>query len=417
VGLATVAIHSLTDFSLHIPSCVALVVVLGALVSGLGGGGADDGPGPGASGGSGDGDRASLRLGGLGPPLGAGLALATGLVIAHEGWRAYRVREIQGRASELDRSGDPARLDRKAALLEEAARLVPEDSLLREDLVSAHLNAYDQQLYELTEGEAVDAAPPAGPGGPRRRPVDAELGRLKREHLAPALRHLRRSRDLCPLRALVHLEIAEHVGDFEAAEPRAAYLDRAKLLAPADPDLWYRCGVFELADGQPDRAWASWRHSLELSGQFLPKILDQAARHLGPRDILGRVLPDDPDRLLEASTHLSPGSVEGRRTFLEGALTLLDRRPDRLSAEDQYLRATIDRSLGRAEEALAAYRSALAREPLRHDWRYELAELSSEQGRLQDSRQELLTILGLRPGDARARALLDEVTRKIAEGR
>ena len=30
--------------------------------------------------------------------------------------------------------------------------------------------------------------------------------------------------------------------------------------------------------------------------------------------------------------------------------------------------------------------------------------------------QELLTILGLQPGDARARGLLDTVTRKIAEG-
>jgi tetratricopeptide (TPR) repeat protein len=119
---------------------------------------------------------------------------------------------------------------------------------------------------------------------------------------------------------------------------------------------------------------------------------------------------------MKAATHLSPGSVEGRRPFLETALTLLDRRPD-LSAEDQHLRATIYRSLGRADEALAAYRSALAREPMRHGWRFELAELSSEQGQLQDSRQELLTILGLQPDDSPARALLDEVTRKIAEGR
>jgi O-antigen ligase len=414
MGLATVAIHSFTDFGLHIPSCAILVVVLCALLSGLAIGGGEAGAGLAVPGAPGPGDRTPIWLRRLAPALGAGFVVALGLLIAYEGWRPYRVREIKLQASDLDRSGDPARLYRKVALLEEAARVAPEDYLIQEDLVSIHLNAFEQALYELTESVPVG---PAGSDGPRRRPGDAKLGRLKGEHLVPALRHLQRSRDLCPMRAMVQLEIAEHVGDFQSAEPREAYLERAKLLAPGDPDLWYRCGTFELEERRMERAWASWRHSLGLSGSNLPSILDQAARHLGPREILDQVLPEDPHRLMEAVTHVPPQSVELRRIVLERALALLDRRPGTLSPEEVHLRATICRSLNRGAESLAAYRSALAKEPLRHDWRLELAELSSEQGQLQESRQELLVILGLQAGNARARNLLDEVTRKIAEGK
>ena len=101
-------------------------------------------------------------------------------------------------------------------------------------------------------------------------------------HLVPALRHFLRSRDVCPLRAEAHMEIAEYVDKFEKAEPRETYLERAKFLAPDDPELWERCGTLELMDGRPDQAWTSWRRSLELSDSHLPEILDRSAVHPQP---------------------------------------------------------------------------------------------------------------------------------------
>ena len=124
------------------------------------------------------------------------------------------------------------------------------------------------------------------------------------------------------------MEIAEHVDEFAKADPREAYLERAKFLAPDDPELWYRCGTLELADGRPDRAWASWRRSLELSDGHLPEILDRSAALLSPHDILRRVLPDRPDLLLKAALHLYPEPGEGRRPFLERALAILEERTD-----------------------------------------------------------------------------------------
>jgi tetratricopeptide (TPR) repeat protein len=277
------------------------------------------------------------------------------------------------------------------------------------------------------------------------------------------------------------LEIAEHVDEFDRAEPRESYLERVKFLDPTDHEFWERCGILELRDERRDRAWTSWRRSLELSDSLLPEILDRSAAYLSPHDILRWVLPDRPDLLLKAALHLysPPGEGRwpllewalalldsrlpevrdlgaailgpddtlcrililcrtlpdradlllvaasqlyaqaggGRRLFLEKALALLEKRPVPLGAEDLYLKASIHRALGQKAEAEAAYRALLDREPLDPDRRYELAELLYEQDRFREAFQELLKIQVLQPENDRARAKMDAVKQKIAEGR
>jgi O-antigen ligase/tetratricopeptide (TPR) repeat protein len=410
MGVATVAIHSFTDFGMHIPACAALVTVLCAYVCGEGEAGDGDAAGPLP----GDRNRVLRRLGWLAPALGAASALALGLLLAQQGWRVYRAQQLMVIASEQDLAHDPARLERKAAYLEDAARFVPDDPRLQADLATAHFIAYEQRMYELSKELRGDGKASPGSVVTRTESYDSEAGRLRREHWMPALRHLMRSRDVCPVWAEIHMELAHYAADFAAAEPRSAYLARAKLVAPAKADLWFRCGQYELEDKQPDRAWASWRRSLELSDLCLRQILDRSGAALGPSGILERILPDRPDVLTAAAAQLYPAPGEGRRPFLERASAVLATRPGPISTEDLHLRATIERDLGRSAEALATYREALVRDPQRVDWRGEFAELAYEQGRYQESRQELLMILSLRPEDARFRALLDEVTRKIA---
>jgi O-antigen ligase/tetratricopeptide (TPR) repeat protein len=412
MGLATVSIHSFSDFGMHIPACAALVTVLCAYICGEG----EAGAGGAAVRMPGERNRALRRLGRLAPALGAGSTLAVGLLLAHEGSRVYRAQRLAVAASEQDLSHDPARLERKVAYLEEATRLVPEDVRLQVDVATAHFVTFGQRMYELAKAAGGDSQASPGSAVPSTGTDDSEAGRLRREHLAPALLHLTRARDLCPLWAEIHMELAHYTADFAAAEARGAYLARAKLLSPAKADIWYRCGLYELEDKQPDRAWESWRRSLELSDLCLRQILDRSRSALGPSGILERVLPDRPDLLAAAAAHLCPTPGEGRRPFLERALAVLAARPGPPSAQDLHLRATIERDLGRSAEALATYREALIRDPQRLEWRGELAELANEQGKYEDSRQELLTILSVRPDDAHFRALLDEVTRKIAAG-
>jgi tetratricopeptide (TPR) repeat protein len=368
-----------------------------------------------------DGDPTAFRLSvrGLAPALGASLVLGLGILVVHEGWKVHRVRQVRSQASDLDRSGDAARLDRKTDLLEAVARQVPDDARLQLELAFAHVNALDQRMYEL----AADAPAPGGDAvatgseGARQGPDPAKVGQLRRAHLTPALGHLLRARDLCPMRAMVHLEIADHVAEFIAADPRAAYLERAKLLAPGDPGLWYRCGLHELGDGRPDRAWASWRRSLALSERDLPEILDRSVATLGPRDTLRRIFPDQPGVLLAAAKLLDSRPGDASRLFRERALALFEGRPGPPSAEELHTRATIQRALGRPAEALQTYHEALLQAPHQIGWRYERAELAHEQGRFEDAHQELLVILAIQRHDPKARALLDAVARGLAEHR
>jgi O-antigen ligase/tetratricopeptide (TPR) repeat protein len=413
VALAAVTVHSFTDFSMHIPSCAVLVVVLAALLCGQACEG-EAGEAPAGGRRPGTATRTALLRRGVATALGAGLMLALGLVLAHEAWRADRAQGLQVMASDLDRSGDPGRLERKVDHLEAAARWIPEDARLRSELVQAHLNAFEQQVYELGQSEKASDSGPPGLDLPGR---GAAVEGMKRRHVIPALWHLLRSRDLCPLTAEVHMEIADHMSDLAASEPRAAYLERAELLAPDDPDLWFDCGVYALKDGRPDLARASWRRSLELSDHHLKEVLEKSLAQFGPLETVRTVLPDRPRLLLKAALELYPKPGEGRRPFLETALTLVKARPDPAGAEDLHLEASIQRALGRPAEALTAYRAALDREPLRSDWRYEHAELLYEQGRFEDASQELLKVSMLQPGNVPARALMDAVKGKLAEGR
>ena len=375
----------------------------------------ENGAGDAAGRSPGDRSGAFRRLGWVGATLGASSALALGLLLAHDGWKAYRAQQLRALATEQDLSHDPNRLERKVAYLKDATSEVPDDTLLHADLAAAHFIAFEQRMYELAKVAGGDSAS-TGPVVTKTGADDSEAGRLRREHLLPALRHLARSRDACPVWSEIHMELAHYAADFAAADPRGAYLARAKSLAPAKADLWYRCGLYELEDKQPDRAWESWRRSLDLSDVCLRPILDRSRSALDSSGILDRVLPDRPDLLKAAAAYLYPTDADRRRPIQARALAVLAAQTGPISAQDLHLRATIERDLGRPAEAIASYREALVRDSQQIDWRGELAELANEQGRYDESRQELLTILTLRPGDARFRALLDEVTRKIAAG-
>jgi tetratricopeptide (TPR) repeat protein len=417
IGLAAISFHSFSDFSLHMPANAVLATVLCAQLCVRGQEQVRSRPIASA-------DRAvSLQGRGmrlirrLSPVLGAVLVLALGLGLVDQGWRKACARQLEQQSFDEDRSNEQGRNDRKVAHFEAAARLTPADAGLQAELAYAHLNALAEKRWAISTPDlAPPGLSPAHPG-PEPKPEPAAIERLKRMHMVPALRAFLRSRDLCPVRAMAHLDIANVVADFHSAEPQAAYLERAERLAPGDPWLWYQCGITALAGGRPREAWAAWRHSLELSNQHLQEILDRSRTQLDARGVLGSVLPDQPERLLEAAGALGPQQDEGRRRILDRALAVLERTPGTHSAKALYTRATIQRALDQPTAALKAYRKALLLEPGQSRWRYELAELSYSQGQYDEAHQELLTILALEPKNAQARKLLDAVARGLAEGR
>jgi O-antigen ligase/tetratricopeptide (TPR) repeat protein len=391
LGAAASAIHSVFDFSLHIPANAVFATVVWGFLAAC----ARE---PGARG-----PRTTLaRL------AGALLVVGPGLWVVSESWKTARAHEWRQRASQEDRAIVPERNDRKLEDLGKALRLRPDEARLHSEAAYAHLAIYDETQQLWGEQKAAGTAGGAVAG-------ENALLRLKRAHLVPALRHLLLARDLCPVRAIAQFDLASYVHDLERADPQSAYLDRVALLAPAEPWLWYQSGRLALTDGRQADAWAAWRRSLALSSKLLPQILEESRRHLDTAGLVRAVLPDRPELLLEAAQALPAAAESDRRPILERALAILKRAGAPLTATDLYRRATIRRALGDSPGALEDYRAALLIEPARSAWRYEHAVLLVEQGRFEEAHEEVLTILALEPASPQARALLDRVARGLAE--
>src|SRR5262249_10613382 len=103
-----------------------------------------------------------------------------------------------------------------------------------------------------------------------------------RQHLVPGLRAYLQARDVCPLMAEPQMRLAANAAYLQKADPRAAYLARAKRIVTNDAELYFLFGLQELLDGQLDGSASSWARSLEISDQYLITILDLSKNIIKP---------------------------------------------------------------------------------------------------------------------------------------
>ena len=420
-AFTTFVVHSGVDFGGHLPAIAVLATVVAAQLCGLSGrrasalsGAAAEAPGEEA-------DSYRLRLGGLAPLLGCATAAALGILLAVEGWNAHRAEQAWQAAWAAD--DEEAGREERISLLRAAARLSPWDARLHADIGQVCLARFDEARDAAArDGQARAAAGAvlawAGPapaavaapsllaavGAAAAAREGAEEESLAGRYLIPGLTHYVRARDLCPLRGDSYLALAAHAERL-GGDDRSAYLRRAKAADPVNPYVWYWCGRLEWGDEQTEQACDSWLRCLELSDHYLPDILDASSLRPNREDVAQNLLPARPE---------TPQSAAGRRLFLEQALRQLEARPAPPAGPDLHLKAIFLKSLGRPNDAAAAYEELLLREVGQVEWRVEYAQLLYEQGRLQDARRELLTVLAQQPTHAGARALLGEVDRALA---
>jgi tetratricopeptide (TPR) repeat protein len=294
-------------------------------------------------------------------------------------------------------------------------RFTPENAALQLELAEAHHRQYLAAERALAPWHGTPWA--GGLTALAMRPASERAATewLTRIHLLPALSHYLTARDLCPLLDRPHVRLATYHDRLRSADARGAYLKRAKRLLAGEPDLWYVCGLQELRDGQPEEAWKSWRRCLECSGGHLPAILKELAQHPGAAGAIDRVLPDRLALLLAAARSLVlPEESAHKEKLLARALSLLERPGGTATAEDCRLKAEIHVLRDEPDLAITAYEQALERRP-DAAWRYELARLLRERGRLHQARRELRALLEEQPGHAQALVLYQEVIRSLVE--
>ena len=158
--------------------------------------------------------------------------------------------------------------------------------------------------------------------------------------------------------------------------------------------------------------------SLELSPDFMDRILDRSKHKLSDQTLIEHVLPAQADTLLAAADHLYPKpEAEERQPFLLRARSLLENTSEPLDGAKLRLRGKVEAELGEPTAALASYAAALRLDALQTDWRFEYASLLYHQGQRDDALRELKYVLGQQPQHIAANQLLARVKREIAEGK
>jgi O-antigen ligase/tetratricopeptide (TPR) repeat protein len=362
-GLLAVALHSAVEFGIHMPAVALLAVVTAAHFSATI---FDARPKP-----AGKPSFARWAV--------AALAVPAALLLAWEAatWALAEQYHVVAVAM-----GKQLRQEDRVAALpywEAALRLRPHDAVMQQAAGQAYLD-----LYREGRGEFLD----------------------------PAVRHLVKARDLCPVLAHPHARLGELAPLLARADTPVHYFERAARLLPSENDVWYGLGGAYLGAGRPDDAKAAWRRYLYGNDRLQAKVFDRAAAAWGI-DGVRDLLPDRPEAWFAAAERLFPAKeqTKERRPFLEGALGAMEHQPP--TPELRYRIAGLQRDLGHDDDATASYRAALREAPARTEWRFEFAQFLIKREKFADARTELRTILERSPSHEEAKDLLAVVEREI----
>lgn len=379
MAFLAVAIHSAFDFSIQTPAVACLAAVLCAQLIALNR--SDPTAPPSAA----HPTVLTLRFPHLALVGVALTALAVGAVLILHAWKAdqvFRYRLNAFRALQRLKPPDPSKA---IAFLEAATRIDPGDADLQLELGQVYLDRQPQQ----SKGWLTEA-------------------------LIPGMQHMILARNACPLLPRPQLRLAAYANHLLKHDPPEKYWERAELLAPSDPDLWYLHGVQLLRAGQTDAAWECWRRSLALTSTYLKDIVPAAFAKIGIDGLLGQILPNNPEQLVKAAELLAPKvSEETLRPVYRRAMELLEQQSYDLTAAEYYLKARCAEQLGEKDAALRAYRQAVEMNPVEYEWRWHYARLLRRAGKLQDALSELRFLIRVLPYRADIREEHDSVRREI----
>lgn len=218
------------------------------------------------------------------------------------------------------------------------------------------------------------------------------------ENLRPALAEARRARELCPLSPYPQMLVAKLCFLDESPLNDLFYLDRLEQLVGGRESWWYEIGALHLDSARPDRAFAAWRHCLEISPVHEPQIIRYASGFLTPQQMLEKLLPNSPEMIVRiARTYFT---TDEQRVdllhYLDVAAQQMAGNP-RPTATDCRLRGTIELELGRPLEAAQWLERAVLSDPTHADWYFEAASAYGTLGQWSKSLDFAVECVRLQP--------------------
>jgi O-antigen ligase len=432
IGFTTLVLHSFVDFGLYLPATVALATVVCAHLSGM----ACDPPArlspPKQAG------NAIRRT--CGCILGACFALTVAYVLCHEARADWLANRYRGAARVSEKPLDEQEQIRRISYLEAATAVRPDDAALELDLADAYYEMYSLSSSDAETRRRLVAATQlvatsADPGAPGSLPVglvarlagqetvslfQAEQQRtdeqaLSTRYLVPALRCYLLVRGLCPLIDRTHVRLAAYATVLEHTDPVGVHLQRARSVVPYKAQIWYLSGLHSLEAENTIDAKEKWRKSLQCSTEYLEPIVSHCGKKLSAGDLANGVLPGDPFVISRAAAILK--ERQDCTLLWEKAVQLLQQPSFAHTLDSRHLLAELLVRLHQTERSMQIYEELLSDSRSRPEWRFEYARLLCEQGKLDQSRRQLILLLDTTPGNADARDFYNHVIQRIAEGK
>jgi tetratricopeptide (TPR) repeat protein len=242
--------------------------------------------------------------------------------------------------------------------------------------------------------------------------AEASQDQAQRQGLTrAALQHSVMARDLCPLAWEPYLWMAQHVEQFQQSPTRLVYLQKAHRLHPSSWDISFALGSVCYDEGRYEEAWQAWREALRFSNRQAGTILARARKQLTATEIVEKILPAEPRKVFDVALESErAGLEEDRQCYLKRVLELIDNGVTTgLGSDPGAIRefaARVYQQVGDTEQAIVAYRAAIAQRPGELPWRLALAQLLVGSERYTEAMRELRAILVFAPEHEQATNLL-----------
>jgi predicted TPR repeat methyltransferase len=217
---------------------------------------------------------------------------------------------------------------------------------------------------------------------------------VKQGHGEEAIAHYARALELRPSYADAHVNLGDILRQRGEAADALAHYRQALAISPGVAEIHCRVGDVLRSQGRADEAAACYRSAIALRPGFAPAHCKLAAALLDRRELGAATASFERALALEPGSPdawLGLGQVFHQARRCDEALAAFARAPDHL-AQAWLGRARSLRRLGRAAEAIVAYRQALARGGDAEVIRYYLASLGAETTPTAAPRQLVSTI-------------------------
>ena len=243
------------------------------------------------------------------------------------------------------------------------------------------------------------------------------------ENLVPAMREVLLARRLSPQDADTHLLYAVLFPlTADSVETRSILVhaaNRAIMTAPYVSVITFRAGALLFVTGNEEDACKLWRRSIEISSQSNQDIARLLLQTGDTKTILHRLeitFPDDLN-LISQIYREQKSCISGQAAdaLLRRMKNILDCRADRDSSDYLHAAAQLNNYLGKSEESLFFYDQAIGKEPTRHVWLAEKADLYFRENRFEEGIKALERALEIDPGNKNYELLLEQYRQNEAQ--